>query len=179
MSETVDHAIELEAVKAQLALYRDAVESMHQGVCMYDAGGRIILVNRRYTEQLRLPPESVQPGQTASDVLQMCIDAGHYPGQTPAEVRARIKSKIAQGSSLGTMVRGDRTYAMRRCPAPGGNLLTTCEDITAQVEAERALRDGIGERRFRRIEGVADRELLIENNPQDPRNRRMSILLSR
>ena len=41
------------------------------------------------------------------------------------------------------------------------------------------MRDGIGERRFRRIEGVADREPLIEKNPQDPRNRRMSILLSR
>ena len=142
MSETVDLSIELEAVKAQLALYRDAVESMHQGVCMYDAEGRITLVNRRYAEQLRLPPESVLAGLTASEVLQLCIDAGHYPGQTLEEVRARIKGKIAPGSTLGTMVRGDRTYAMRRCPARGGNLLTTCEDITAQVEAESALREG-------------------------------------
>ena len=29
----------------------------------------------------------------------------------------------------------------------------------------------------RRIEGVADRELLVQDNPQDPRNRRISILL--
>jgi chemotaxis protein MotB len=49
----------------------------------------------------------------------------------------------------------------------------------AEATREALLRDGIGERRFRRIEGVADRELLIANNPQDPRNRRMSILLSR
>jgi len=49
----------------------------------------------------------------------------------------------------------------------------------AEATRQALLRDGIGERRFRRIEGVADRELLIQDNPQDPRNRRMSILLSR
>lgn len=49
----------------------------------------------------------------------------------------------------------------------------------AEATRQTLIREGIGERRFRRIEGVADRELLIESNPQDPRNRRMSILLSR
>ena len=49
----------------------------------------------------------------------------------------------------------------------------------AEATRQALMRDGIGERRFRRIEGVADREPLIEKNPQDPRNRRMSILLSR
>ena len=39
--------------------------------------------------------------------------------------------------------------------------------------------DGIGENRFRRIEGVADREPLVQNSPMDPRNRRISILLMR
>jgi len=140
--ERVDPSIELEAVKAELALYRDAVESMHQGLCMYDAKGRITLVNRRYAEQLRLPPNSVHAGLTAAEVLQMCIDAGHYPGQSTEQVYAQIRAKIAPGSAIGTMVRGDRTYAMRRCPVPGGNLLTTCEDITAQIEAETALREG-------------------------------------
>jgi chemotaxis protein MotB len=35
--------------------------------------------------------------------------------------------------------------------------------------------NGIAEARFRRIEGVADRELLVPNDPHDPRNRRISI----
>ena len=39
------------------------------------------------------------------------------------------------------------------------------------------MRDGIPNTRFARIEGVADREPLIKDNPQDPRNRRISILL--
>jgi len=47
----------------------------------------------------------------------------------------------------------------------------------AEATRQALMREGIGERRFRRIEGVADREPLIEDNPQDPRNRRMSILI--
>jgi chemotaxis protein MotB len=39
------------------------------------------------------------------------------------------------------------------------------------------MRRGIGESRFKRIEGVADRELLVPADPRDPRNRRISILL--
>ena len=49
----------------------------------------------------------------------------------------------------------------------------------AEATRQALLRQGIAEDRFRRIEGVADREPLVQNNPQDPRNRRISILLMR
>ena len=49
----------------------------------------------------------------------------------------------------------------------------------AEATRQALMRNGIDERRFRRIEGVADREPLIPRNPQDPRNRRISILLAR
>ena len=51
---------------------------------------------------------------------------------------------------------------------------------TGRAEATRQalMRGGIAEDRFKRIEGVADRELLVKGNPSDPRNRRISILLS-
>jgi chemotaxis protein MotB len=48
----------------------------------------------------------------------------------------------------------------------------------AEATRQALMRNGIAANRFRRIEGVADRELLIAANPQDPRNRRISILLS-
>ncbi|MGB7408001.1 MAG: flagellar motor protein MotB [Pontixanthobacter sp.] len=50
---------------------------------------------------------------------------------------------------------------------------------TGRAEATRQelLRAGTRETRFARIEGVADRELLIADDPADPRNRRISLLL--
>jgi chemotaxis protein MotB len=47
----------------------------------------------------------------------------------------------------------------------------------AEATRQALMRAGVTEDRFRRIEGVADRELLIKDNAQDPRNRRISILL--
>ena len=48
----------------------------------------------------------------------------------------------------------------------------------AEATRQALIREGIPQRSFRRIEGVADRELLVKDNPQDPRNRRISILLA-
>ena len=47
----------------------------------------------------------------------------------------------------------------------------------AEATRQALLRDGLPEDRFRRIEGVADKELLIPGDPNDPRNRRISITL--
>ncbi len=47
----------------------------------------------------------------------------------------------------------------------------------AEATRQSLLRDGLPETTFKRIEGVADRELLIPDDPNDPRNRRISILV--
>ncbi len=49
----------------------------------------------------------------------------------------------------------------------------------AEATRQELLRRGIPEARFARIEGVAAREPLMQDNPADPRNRRISILLMR
>jgi chemotaxis protein MotB len=49
----------------------------------------------------------------------------------------------------------------------------------AEATRQALIRRGIAETRFFRIEGVADREPLVADNPQDPRNRRISILLTK
>ena len=49
----------------------------------------------------------------------------------------------------------------------------------AEATRQALMAQGIAEARFRKIEGVADREPLIRDKPDDPRNRRISILLMR
>lgn len=49
----------------------------------------------------------------------------------------------------------------------------------AEATREALMNRGLGEPRFAKIEGVADREPLVRDKPQDPRNRRISILLIR
>lgn len=47
----------------------------------------------------------------------------------------------------------------------------------AEATRQEMMRNAIPQRRIDRIEGVAEREPLIADNPQDPRNRRISITL--
>ena len=47
----------------------------------------------------------------------------------------------------------------------------------AEATRRRLSQGGLPEKRFERIEGVADREPIITNNPMDPRNRRVAITL--
>ena len=49
----------------------------------------------------------------------------------------------------------------------------------AEATRQALMQRGIAESRFRKIEGVADREPLVKDKPEDPRNRRISILLMR
>lgn len=47
----------------------------------------------------------------------------------------------------------------------------------AEATRRRLAMAGVGERRFERIEGVADREPMVAKDPFDPRNRRVAITL--
>lgn len=75
----------------------------------------------------------------------------------------------------GLSIRGHTDALPWRSGVPANNWSLSAGRAEATRQA--LMRSGIAESRFRRIEGVADRELLVRDNPQDPRNRRISILL--
>ncbi|KHL25605.1 flagellar motor protein [Croceibacterium mercuriale] len=89
-----------------------------------------------------------------------------------ALVRA-IAATVADEAGMLT-VRG-HTDALQWRSGAGNNWALS----SGRAEATRQafVRHGIMPGRFRRIEGVADREPLVADNPADPRNRRISILL--
>ena len=135
----------------ELALMRDAVDHMHLGLCMFDEHDRIVTCNRRYAEILDLPPDAIRPGMTSRELVELGIAAGHYP---PGKTAHRIVGELEEafrtaGNAPQTMHRGDRTYAARKHRLAGGYWLATCDDITAQVEAERS--SSASERRLQAI----------------------------
>jgi len=95
---------------------------------------------------------------------------------TPDAVQ--LLSAIGQAigpENSGVTVRGHTDSLQWRPGDPANNWSLSAGRAEATRQA--LMRNGVGEKRFRRIEGVADREPLVEANPADPRNRRMSILL--
>jgi len=76
----------------------------------------------------------------------------------------------------GLMVRG-HTDALQWRPGVQANNWSLSAG-RAEATRQALIRSGVGESRFQRIEGVADRELLVKNDPADPRNRRISIVVA-
>jgi len=139
-SKKVDSAAELAALKAELALYRDAVGGMHQGLSVFDQDGRIALCNERYAEVVQLPRDKIHPGITIREMIELGIEAGHYaPELTAGEIEEKLWANLRDGS-VTTLVRGGRTYTSRPCKTAGGLWVGTFEDVSAQVEAQSALR---------------------------------------
>jgi chemotaxis protein MotB len=87
----------------------------------------------------------------------------------------KVIADTVRPGTEGVSVRGHTDALPWRSGVPANNWSLSAGRAEATRQA--LMRSGIGETRFRRIEGVADRELLVKDNPQDPRNRRISILL--
>ena len=139
------------ALEEQLALYRDAVEHMHQALCVFDGDGRIELFNSGYAKVLQLPHDAVHPGTTIRSLIERALAAGHYPAGTSAEELEHGLWAGLDSASEGRAIisRGGRTYAVLPRRASGGRFVGTFEDISAQVDAENALRES--EARLRAI----------------------------
>ena len=80
-----------------------------------------------------------------------------------------------KGSDNPIMIRGHTDSLNYGDPKSMNNWMLS----TGRAEAtrQRLAAAGIPDDRFDRIEGVADREPMIQNNPADPRNRRVAITL--
>jgi chemotaxis protein MotB len=89
-------------------------------------------------------------------------------------VRAIAATVGPEANSL--MIRGHTDALPWKPGAPANNWSLSAGRAEATRQA--LLRGGVADARFRRIEGVADRELLVADKPGDPRNRRISIVVA-
>ena len=131
-------AIEREAVAASLAASNRhlevALQSMSQGLGLYDAQDRLLLTNRRFHDIYDLPAERMRPGVHFREVLATSIAAGNYPGQSVDDLW-RVRKAFIDRREPGVFLQklGDgRVIAISHQPLPDGGWVATYEDVTEQ-----------------------------------------------
>jgi methyl-accepting chemotaxis protein len=128
----------------------DAVDNMSQGLNVFDAQGRITLLNRRYIDMYKLSPEIVKPGCSLTQLLQHRKETGLFKGDIEPYCR-RIMDEMTQGKAMLHYVQSSdgRIVLAKNQPLPGGGWVSTHEDVTEQrsAEKERAAIRGQQERR--------------------------------
>ena len=124
------------ALRQQQRQLNAALENMTHGLCMFDAEGRTILFNRRYSEVMGLPPEYLQ-GVSLLDQFKRRKASGTF-ADDPEKFFAAVQESMRQGKTMmREVVRGKSILRIVDQPIEGGGWVATYEDITEQRRAER------------------------------------------
>jgi methyl-accepting chemotaxis protein len=128
-------------VRRQNGHLRQAIDNMSQGLCMFDAQTRIVLVNGRYLEMYKLSPDVVKPGCTLRRLIEHRKETGLFVNDIDSYCQHIIDS-MKQGASTPIYVQASdgRTVLAKNEPLPGGGWVSTHEDVTERrrIEEERA-----------------------------------------
>jgi len=118
--------------------FETALTHMSQGLCQYDAHGRLDVFNQRFCEIYRLVHEQIHAGLTFHDVLRLSVETGNHPDQTVEELTAERQSFVDRRESRMILQElGDgRVVAISHRPVLGGGWVETYEDITARRATE-------------------------------------------
>ncbi|PJG51052.1 bifunctional diguanylate cyclase/phosphodiesterase [Bradyrhizobium forestalis] len=112
-----------------------ALENMSQGLCMFDADGKIILFNERYAAMLRRT-DILLTGRLLIDVLREEQAKGQWQGDAD-EFFARLIADAREGRTTTDVVnRFGRSIRVVNQPMQGGGWVATFEDITEWLEAQ-------------------------------------------
>ena len=116
-----------------------ALDNMSQGLTMYDASERLLLVNHRYMEMYGLTPEQMKTGDTICEIVAKRTEMGMT---TPEQINAYLEKPLRElraGRPVDKIVetRHGRFYAVSLRPLKIGGWVTTHQDVTEQTRAER------------------------------------------
>ena len=112
-----------------------ALENMSQGLCMFDAEGKIQLFNERYAAMLGRTNIPLT-GRLLVDVLREEQAKGQWQGDAN-EFFARLVADAREGRTTSQVVtRFDRSIRVVNQPMQGGGWVATFEDITEWLEAQ-------------------------------------------
>jgi methyl-accepting chemotaxis protein len=116
---------------------RTAIDSMAQGLCMFDAAERLVVCNAQYYKMYELTPGDVKPGATLSEVLAKRVAKGTF-SRDPQEYRKEFLTAVRLGRTIVHEVKskGGHLLLVTNHPMKGGGWIGTHEDITERRQAE-------------------------------------------
>jgi methyl-accepting chemotaxis protein len=116
---------------AQNRQHSTAIDNMSQGLCMFDAQCRIVVVSRRYIAMYALSPPIVRAGCTLKQLIQYRKDTGLFTGDVDAYCK-QILDSVRSGPHKGFCVPASdgRIVLAKNTQMANGGWLSTPEDVT-------------------------------------------------
>jgi methyl-accepting chemotaxis protein len=135
--------------RAQSRVLRTALNTMTQGVCMFDGAARLVLCNGHYLEMYGLRPEHGRAGTPLRDLLAHRAAAGTFSGDADRYVADCLRQVAENRTETKTNKFNGRVITLVSRPVRGGGWLATHNDVTDHLAAETE-RDSLRQREERR-----------------------------
>ncbi|MBA3855102.1 MAG: hypothetical protein C0503_11860, partial [Gemmatimonas sp.] len=130
-----------DALREQNLRFDAALDNMAQGLVMFDADLRILVLNRHYLEMFKFDPEVVKPGASLMEVIRHSVEIGSYgPDAVAEDIHARYVRRLG-GTAIFRRRIDDRRILLRSRGMANGGWLVTYEDVTKREQAATALRE--------------------------------------
>ena len=132
----------LRLAEERTAVLRATFDNMAQGISVVDRNLSLIGHNRRFLDLLEFPESLAGPRARFIDFVRYNAERGEYgAGEVEALVRARMDLAARFEPHRVKRTRPDGTVLeIVGTPLPGGGMVTTYTDVTAQERAQEALR---------------------------------------
>ncbi|MDN5000804.1 EAL domain-containing protein [Bradyrhizobium sp. GCM10027634] len=126
----VTHRLSLEKQRLDTAM-----NTMTQGLLMFDQDQRLIVCNRRYIDMYGLSTAVVKPGVDFRDVIQHRADTGSFEGDVDAYCD-KILSQVGLTQSRIVETSDGRLIEIKNQPSAAGGWLATHDDVTERIRAD-------------------------------------------
>jgi NO-binding membrane sensor protein with MHYT domain len=132
-------------------LISTALNNMSQGLAMFDASARLILVNDRYREIYGLSEDQARPGRTLRELISQRAQAGTFSDDVETYV-AGIQRQISLGKRVEKAIAmsDGRIVFVTFWPTQDGGWVSSHQDITEQ-QREHEERDRLARAEERRL----------------------------
>jgi len=131
-----------DALTSERKHLQTTLENMSQGISLFDANLKAVVLNKRYQELLDFPDELMKPGTHISEFFRYNAERGEYGDgdiETLVGERVELAKKFEPHRFLRKRPDGS-TIEIIGVPLDGGGFVSTYEDITVRVEAEEAIK---------------------------------------
>jgi len=106
-----------------------AINSMTQGLALFDSSARLVICNQRYLEMNGLSAEVVKPGCSFREIIALRKVSGSITGDIDKLIAHALRNRHVRHSVI-VHTSGGRSIQVTRDPLADGGWVVTHEDIT-------------------------------------------------
>jgi signal transduction histidine kinase/HAMP domain-containing protein len=127
-------------IREQGNLLATVVESMKDGLSVFDSEGRIITWNRQYPVLLNIKGDSIKHGMTLDEIQTLLPERINDNAGAPTVLSEFNRARQKHAYRFELAFAGGRVVEFRSNPMPGGGFVTLYSDLTERRIVESQLR---------------------------------------